>query len=161
MKLFLQIKSYNIFLNRISYFLYACYFVSVCFLVLQDFKTSWKILELSAMLVSVYMLITPIIILRRGYKPAKFFLIAWSVFLIGIFIYVLKDLELLPFNNFTRYTMPIGSAIETILLSFALADRINILKKEKEQSQLTALSALQENGRLIIEQNVVFLFLIY
>ncbi len=155
MKLFLQIKLYHVSINRISYFLYACYFLSVCFLVLQNFKTSWKILEISAMLVSIYMLITPIIILRKGYKPAKFFLIAWSVFLIGIFIYVLKDLELLPFNNFTRYTMPIGSAIETVLLSFALANRINILKKEKEQSQATAVEALQQNEKLITEQNIM------
>lgn len=155
MKLFLQIKSHNVLINRVSYFLYACYFLSACFLVLQDFKTSWKVLEISAMLVSVYMLVTPIIILKNGYKPAKFFIIAWSIFLIGIFIYVLKDLELLPFNNFTRYTMPIGSALETILLSFALANRINILKKEKEQSQATAVDALQQNEKLITEQNVM------
>ena len=64
-------------------------------------------------------------------------------------------MEVLPFNNFTRYTMQIGSAIETVLLSFALADRINILKREKEQSQATALKALQQNEKLITEQNVV------
>jgi hypothetical protein len=51
--------------------------------------------------------------------------------------------------------MQIGSAIETVLLSFALADRINILKKEKEQSQTQALLALQENEKLITEQNIV------
>jgi hypothetical protein len=51
--------------------------------------------------------------------------------------------------------MPIGSAIETVLLSFALADKINILKKEKEESQLETLNALQENEKLIREQNLV------
>jgi phosphoglycerate-specific signal transduction histidine kinase len=113
------------------------------------------ILELNSMVISIFMLVTPIIILRKGFKPAKFFLVAWSMFLIGIFVYILKDMEVLPFNNFTRYTMQIGSAIETVLLSFALADRINILKKEKEESQATALLALQQNEKLIIEQNIV------
>ena len=155
MKVFLDVKSHSSLLNKLTYILCLPYLVSISFLIFKNFILSQVILELNSMLISLFMLITPIIILRRGYKPAKFFLIAWSVFLIGIFIYVLKDLELLPFNNFTRYTMPIGSAIETILLSFALADRINILKKEKEQSQLTALLALQENETLIIEQNVV------
>ena len=35
--------------------------------------------------------------------------------------------------------MYIGSAIEVVLLSFALADRINILKREKEAAQKEAL----------------------
>jgi signal transduction histidine kinase len=51
--------------------------------------------------------------------------------------------------------MQIGSAIETVLLSFALADKINILKIEKEQSQVTALAALKENEKLITNQNIV------
>jgi two-component system NtrC family sensor kinase len=112
-------------------------------------------MEINAILVSVYMLFTSIIILKKGYKPAKFFLIGWSIFLIGICIYVLKDFGFLPYNIFTRYTMHFGTAAEVILLSFALADRINILKQEKEQSQTEALLALQKNEKLIIEQNVV------
>jgi hypothetical protein len=51
--------------------------------------------------------------------------------------------------------MPIGSAIEGILLSFGLADRINVLRREKERSQAEALSALEENERLTREQNLV------
>lgn len=155
MKVFLEVKSYSPILNKIIYILCIPYLISICCLLMRNFIASQIILEINSMIISVFMLITPIIILRKGFKPAKFFLLAWSVFLLGIFIYILKDLEVLPFNNFTRYTMQIGSAIETVLLSFALADRINILKKEKEQSQTTALLALQENEKLIIEQNVV------
>jgi signal transduction histidine kinase len=70
-------------------------------------------------------------------------------------IFVMKDQGVLPYNNFTRYTIHIGSAIEVILLSFALADRINILKKEKEASQEEALRVSVENERIIKEQNIV------
>ena len=51
--------------------------------------------------------------------------------------------------------MPIGAALEVILLSLALADRINIFKAEKEKSQEETLKALQENEKIIREQNVV------
>jgi signal transduction histidine kinase len=51
--------------------------------------------------------------------------------------------------------MPIGSAIEGVLLSFGLADRINILRREKERSQAEALKASLENERIIREQNVM------
>ena len=112
-------------------------------------------MEVSSMTVSVYMLATSIIILRKGYQPAKYFLAAWVVFLVGVVIYILKDFEILPFNNFTRYTMQIGSGIETILLSFALAARINVYKKEKEDAQEKMLATLKENEKIIKDQNFV------
>ena len=51
--------------------------------------------------------------------------------------------------------MQIGSGLEVILLSFALADRINILKKEKETSQAQALDALLQNERIIENQKII------
>src|SRR5690606_2550916 len=41
------------------------------------------------------------------------------------------------------------------LLSFALADKINIYKQEKEESQLRAIAIAKENEKLIREQNIV------
>ena len=155
MKVFLDIKSHSVILNKIVYILCIPYFLSFFYVIIDNYKASQLILEITSMVVSVFMLITPIISFRKGFKPAKYFLIAWSIFLLGIIVYILKDFEILPFNNFTRYTMQIGSAIETVLLSFALADKINILKKEKEQSQATTLLALQQNEKLITNQNIV------
>lgn len=92
---------------------------------------------------------------KNGYKPALFFLIAWSVFLLSVIVYVLKNLNVLPYNNLTLYALQIGSALEVLLLSFALADKINIYKAEKEKSQAQTLSAVQENERMAREQNVI------
>ena len=50
--------------------------------------------------------------------------------------------------------MQIGSCLETILLSFALADRINIMRKEKDLYQQQAIEALEEKQLLIKEQNI-------
>ena len=50
--------------------------------------------------------------------------------------------------------MPIGSAIETILLSFALADRINVYKKEKEASQQEAIQSLKSLNRATQTHNI-------
>jgi len=76
--------------------------------------------------------------MRKGYRPAKFFLLAWSIFIAGVLLYILKDFGFIRVNFFTKYTMPIGSALETVILSLALADRINTLKKEKEESGTSA-----------------------
>lgn len=92
---------------------------------------------------------------RRGLSEAKYYLIGWSSLMVAIVIYALKDAGVMPFNNFTYYILLFGSAAEVTLLSFALADKINIYKQEKEESQAQALTALEENARIIREQNVI------
>lgn len=155
MREFLNTKYYQPKFDKGFVFFIAAYILSSSFSVFGYFKTSFILIEICASAVSAYMLYVAFLISKMGYRPARFFLLAWSIFLIGVAIYVMKDIGVLPFNNFTLYTMPIGSAIEVVLLSFALADRINILKKEKEQSQAEALEALKQNKKLIQEQNVM------
>ena len=72
---------------------------------------------------------------KHKYKPAYFYFVAWIAFLTGIVIFVLRNLNILPYNNFTTYILYVGSSIEGILLSIALADKINTLRREKEKSQ--------------------------
>jgi signal transduction histidine kinase len=112
----------------------------------------YKLIELTAGFISIYMLIAAAL-LSRKYRPARFYLIAWTIFLAGVIVFVLKDFEVLPYNNFTRYGMQIGSAIETVLLSFALADRINILRKEKEVAQANELKERLEKQQILEQQN--------
>jgi signal transduction histidine kinase len=81
--------------------------------------------------------------------------VAFSTFLIGVTIFALKDFGLIEYNLFSKYALPIGVIIEAILLSLALADRINILKREKEASQMQAISMMEENQRLIHEQKSI------
>lgn len=91
----------------------------------------------------------------QGFRPARYFLFAWTIFFAGIVMFTLRNLGLLPYNAFTNYTLELGIAIEVTLLSIALADRINVLKKEKELSQAAALEAARENERIIREQNAL------
>ncbi|PWV53314.1 7TM diverse intracellular signaling domain-containing protein [Chitinophaga sp. S165] len=85
---------------------------------------------------------------RMGYSSARFFLIAWSIFLLSVLVFVLRNMNVLPYNEFTYYALQIGSAMEALLLSFALAYKINLFKAE-------ALQASQENERLVREQNII------
>jgi two-component system, sensor histidine kinase LadS len=104
---------------------------------------------------------------RRGYKPARWFLVAWALLLLGTLLYASVSFGLLPKTFVTEYGIQIGSALELVLLSFALANRYAALKNEnhrlvreaKEQLESrveertrelsSALSQLSEaNGRL-------------
>jgi len=81
--------------------------------------------------------------LQRGQAGARYFLLAWSLLLIGVAVLALRNLGWLPTNFFTSFTMQIGSALEMLLLSFALADRINSLRRDKELAQTEALQIKQ------------------
>lgn len=118
-------------------------------------QLGYQIAQAVSGLFAFYVLFLAFRVWRRGSRQAGYFLIAWSVFLSGTMVFVLKDAGILPFNDITIYTMPLGSAIEGILLSFGLADRINVLRKEKERSQAAALEASLENERIIRDQNAM------
>jgi signal transduction histidine kinase len=152
---FLNTKSFIPKIDKVAYALYTIYAIAILFAVTGNFEISYQIEQIFAGLVSLYILILSVTIARKGYRPAKFFLIAWTPLIAGIIIWVLKDINVLPYNTFTNYSIALGSTLEVILLSFALADKINIFKAEKEKSQLETLKALQENERIIREQNVM------
>ena len=70
---------------------------------------------------------------------ARYYLIAWSAFLVGALMFALNKLGVLPANYFTEYSMQIGSLMEAVLLSFAMAERINVERKLRYEAQTEAL----------------------
>jgi two-component system, sensor histidine kinase LadS len=98
-----------------------------------------------------------VVALRRGDRPARWFLLAWATLLVGLLAYALRFIDLLPANLFTLYGVQIGSGIEALLLSIALADRINIMKRDKEAAQAQALAASQRSEKeleTLVQQRV-------
>lgn len=64
----------------------------------------------------------------RGQRQARFFIAAWVLFLTGIAMYLLKAVGVIPSNAITEWTIQIGAALEVVLLSLGLADRINRMR---------------------------------
>lgn len=83
--------------------------------------------------------------LLDGYRPAKFFVIAWSLYLFSVAVSVIGVLNIIPFPFPYQIIVKVASGIEFILLSFALADMINTLKEEKLLTHKSALEAFSES----------------
>lgn len=92
---------------------------------------------------------------KRKFKPAGYYLASWSFLFVGMMIFILKDYEVIGYSIFTTYSAQFASVLEVLLLSFALADRINFFKAENEVSQRQALKISKENEELIRGQNIV------
>ncbi|MGV8880141.1 MAG: 7TM diverse intracellular signaling domain-containing protein [Sphingobacteriaceae bacterium] len=131
------------------------YLICIALYLLESYLLAQQLLQLNTGVGTITIFFCGFYVYKKGYKPALFFNISWSFFLAGVIIYILKDAGILPFNVFTSNSILIGSGLEATFLSFALADKINIYKQEKESSQQETLKALQENERITREQNII------
>ncbi|MFJ4111311.1 7TM diverse intracellular signaling domain-containing protein [Pseudomonas sp. NPDC089758] len=82
----------------------------------------------------------------RGLRVARWFIIAWTAFLLGGLVNTLMVLGYLPNVFLTMYASQLGAALEVALLSLALADRINSMREQQAQT-------LRDTGRTLEQLN--------
>jgi len=152
---FVRVKEFAPVIYRLLFIIIAVYAATIVMSFFGEYRLSANMMLIAVMLLVLMGLLTGIIISIKGYRPAKFFLIAFSIFIASVVVFVLRNFNILPYNNFSFYALQIGSACEVVLLSIALADKINIFRREKEESQMEAMQVLQENERIVREQNVM------
>jgi signal transduction histidine kinase len=70
----------------------------------------------------------------KGSQVAKIFLLAWFIFVAGAIITMLSALGWIPSNGITTNASQIGSALEFVLLSVALSNRIKTLQQRLLES---------------------------
>jgi diguanylate cyclase (GGDEF)-like protein len=77
---------------------------------------------------------------QKKVSGSEVFLVSWGILALGIFIVNLRNLGWIVNNLFTQYALQFSSALEMVLLSFALAHRIHSERRLREQAQAQALS---------------------
>lgn len=80
----------------------------------------------------------------KRHRSAYFFVAAFGLFILGALMFALRALEVLPSNFLTSNGIQLGSALEMILLAFALADRFNQIRREKAKADAETLLAQSE-----------------
>jgi len=97
-----------------------------------------------AALACIYAFVTGSICWRDGSLSARYYTVAWTALLTGGVILAMNKFHILPKNTFTEYATQLGSALEVILLSFALAERINQERRMRFDAQQDALNTERE-----------------
>jgi serine phosphatase RsbU (regulator of sigma subunit) len=136
-------------------YLYKVFFILIiisCVCLFSSFLISYRviarILVFLVLVNSLASIFAGSIIASRGYRPAKIYLVAWGILLLGAFLLALSRLGLISLTFVSENTAQIGVALESILLSFALADRIKILQLEKENAQLESIVSMKKALRV-------------
>lgn len=97
-----------------------------------------------AMVTCVAALTTTIHLWRRGDVSARYFTIAWGQLILATMGVVLMFEGVLPYDSLTEKLQLVGFVLETLLLSFALAERINRERHQRELLQQTALDMTRQ-----------------
>jgi adenylate cyclase len=88
-------------------------------------------LSIVLMLASSILQIVIGFIAARKSESARYYLIAWIFFLVGVIIFSLKAANIF-IPVLTTYAMQFGNVLEVAVLSFGLGDRFRLLQIEKE-----------------------------
>lgn len=128
----------------------ALQFVAVVLLLATPFASYSLLVSPAALLVLisvVFMLVMGVTSMMSGWRPARYYVLAWSSFLCGSVVFLLKTFGVLPHTFFTQNGWQIGSLLEMILLSLTLSTRMTALQHESRTDPLTLLG----NRRLFDE----------
>lgn len=71
----------------------------------------------------------------KGNRIAMYFTVAVSLFMVGLVCNNLKALGLLPTNFFTQHAYQVGFFVDMVVLSLALAQKIDLARKERSWAQ--------------------------
>jgi diguanylate cyclase (GGDEF)-like protein len=88
---------------------------------------------------SLIVFFTGVYLWYRGEVLARFYVIAWGMFLAGTTTYTLNKAGILPYTPLSEHAMIIGASFQVLFLSFALAYRINLEKRKRIEAQDKAL----------------------
>jgi len=147
-KHFLHLKENAPRINQIFLALMACVVLVMPLSLFSSYSLSTRIGAILAIIAVFFVVFTGIFSIRQRYRPARYFLIAWAGFLVGVTAISLKNFGLVPRIFLTEFGMQIGSSMEVMLLSFALADRIKQMKAEKEKALQLQLAESQRVATL-------------
>ena len=130
-KEFLELKIYykNIytFVNIIIFVIVGITIISLYFKNYEIFRQAYSILFFPFIPISY-------LIYKKGFKPALYYVLAWSVFVLSIFVTdIIKIFNIIHLDNFPF--LYIGNFLQALILSFALSYKTKILIKEQKQQE--------------------------
>ena len=152
-KRFLNIKSHS---ARLAFYLGVTQWILAVVATLPfwvPFFYASTISTLSASLMAIMMLLCCLKSVAIKEPGSKLFLAGWVTTISGGLAYALIGWSLMPVTPLTENAWQIGSAIEALLLSAAIADRIRVLNIQKETAQQASAEAKEQLLQVQIEVN--------
>lgn len=118
-----------------------------------DYATSTRTSVTMAIPSYLIMLSIGPVLWAKGIRAARYYTVAWGMLTLGAALTAINKYGLIPSNFVTEYGMQIGSALETILLTVALAERLYKEREDKMQAQSATIR--EHNERRQVELKLI------
>lgn len=102
---------------------------------IAEYQLATKIISVTGWMSILMLLITGVFAYKKHIHMARFYLLAWSVLLVSILVSELRFWGISSIYLYGGHVIKIGAVIEVFLLSAALGDRINNIRKKVIKSQ--------------------------
>lgn len=122
-------------LDRVFYVYQLITLVIAAAVFLLSYEIVGQTVAAAAIFVSLNCLLVGPYIWYKGHSIARFYSLAWVCVTVGSGLLALNKLALIPRTTLTENGILFGSAAEAILLSLALADRLNIERRKRRLAQ--------------------------
>lgn len=110
--------------------------------------------NITALVLNLAIIPVSILVYRKNFKPAKFFLIGFLLLVVTVFGFIATNAGIVQSDFYSDYGLLIGSAAEVVLLSLAIVDRFKQFKDEALVN-LRRMNKMQREQNLVLEQKVV------
>ena len=114
-------------------------------------SAAFDLLNILSLIASVTALVVSLRLAIEGSKLAQIFLVGWSVFLVGSIVFVIQTTGIIPYSVQGNYAMPVGTALEALILSFAVGYRMKILRETSRKKDDLIYKQLEINKKLAYE----------
>jgi signal transduction histidine kinase/CheY-like chemotaxis protein len=149
---FLQLRESSKILTKISYgMVLLCGLFPACYSLMSP-GTLFMALSIVTAIWVVMGLVIGIVRLRQGYKPALYFVAAFSVVFVAAILSVLPNLGYEELVSNADLLTLVAQTLDMLLLAMALAHRIRILRDERESALAAKNNADRNTERAIQAQ---------
>lgn len=149
----LEVKKESGWLWKLGVFVLLTMGFTACLIPFLPYAVLIKVLYAFIPFWAIFLIGSGLVLSVRGVRVAQIFLAAWFVFIFAGIVVIGRGLGLLPINAFTMNALQIGSAIEFVMLSFALSDRLKTWQKKLLLAEQKIVEDLR-NSELVLAQKV-------
>ena len=150
---FLHTRQYHIVADNLLRLVLYLSIVVLGLSFIADTATVMGLAKIVVVTFLLFILYASVAMLLRGHRQARFFLAAWVSLILGGLFTIGMMLGLFPNTFLMTHASKIGSVFEIILLSFALADRIKVIEKEKKLIERRVQKELEKTNKKLEENN--------
>ena len=132
---FLITARYSPLLDRILLFLTLGCMLPILLSIAGYYPLAIRLSVLLALITMSVSVGAGILCLIKKYRPARYFMMGWTMFLVGVIVSALRAFGWLPANAITLSSPQYGSSLTMLLLALALADRFNLMKAKTAEAE--------------------------